>query len=65
MFINEILIVNKTSNSPAQTKKYDKRTTKKTVLADGTGTEILFSFRFGGSKNKKGILKINSNIFNF
>jgi hypothetical protein len=55
--------VNKKSNSPAQTKKYDSRTKKKIVLADGTGTDILLILRFGGSKNRKGMLYMNSSIF--
>lgn len=51
------------SNSPAQTMKYDKSTKKKTVLADGIGTETLFNLRFGGSSTRNGILYKNSNIF--
>lgn len=32
------------------------------VFADGTGTEIRLSLRFGGSKNKNGKLYRKSNI---
>lgn len=41
---------------PAQTRKYESRTMKKMVFADGIGTEIFLSFNCGGSRNRKGIL---------
>lgn len=54
--------VNKFDDLPAQTRKYDVNIMKKIFFAEGTGTEMRFSFRFGGSRNRNGILYRNSII---